>query len=96
MRAGTGVNDETIQGGIDAAAGGDTVNVETGTYADGLTTVDSKNITLAAGSSPGQVTVDGDVTLEDGDTQLPLGEYVDRIEIEVDAATGRILKQEQE
>ena len=63
------VNSSSIQRGIDAASTGDTVNIQAGTY-----TVDSadatalgKNITLAPGASPGQVVLNGNLTLDSGD-----------------------------
>jgi len=63
------VNSSSIQRGIDAASTGDTVNIQSGTY-----TVDSanatalgKSVTLAPGASPGQVVLNGNLTLDAGD-----------------------------
>ncbi|MCL4202554.1 MAG: autotransporter-associated beta strand repeat-containing protein, partial [Pirellulaceae bacterium] len=62
-------NSGSIQRGINAAASGDTVNVQTGSYTGGAdAATGGKDLTLAAGSSPGQVTVNGDLTLDSGDT----------------------------
>ena len=49
---------------------GGTLHIHSGTYTDNLDAT-SKRITLAPGSSPGQVTINGDLTL-DGDDTLPI------------------------
>ena len=55
---GTGANDETIQGGVNAASANNTVNIESGTYSGNVTT-STTPVTL----SPGQVTMSGNLTL---------------------------------
>ena len=60
----------SIQRGIDAASSGDIVNVQTGSYTENVSTA-GKAITLAAGASPGQVTINGNLTLDGNDT-LPI------------------------
>ena len=62
----------SIQRGIDVAtvtatAPGDTVNIKTGTYAGAVSTA-AKAVTLAPGSSPGKVTINGNLTLDGNDT----------------------------
>jgi len=49
--------DHSIQRGIDAASGGDTVNVEAGTYSESLTA--NKNLTLV-GDGPATTFIDGE------------------------------------
>ncbi|MFO0880922.1 MAG: autotransporter-associated beta strand repeat-containing protein [Gemmataceae bacterium] len=56
-----------IQDGIDVAAAGGTVNVAAGSYT-GDVDATSKSIVLAAGSSPGQVFVTGNMTFDGNDT----------------------------
>ena len=69
---GTGASDETIQRAIDAAASGDTVHVEAGSYTgDANAAAVAKNVILSAGASPAQVVVNGNLTLDAGDT-LPV------------------------
>ena len=47
------------------------MHVQAGSYVGGAdAATGGKNLTLAAGSSPGQVTIDGDFTLNSGDTLL--------------------------
>jgi hypothetical protein len=60
----------SIQRGIDAASNGNIVNVQTGTYSGDVSTA-GQSVTLAAGASPGQVTVNGNLTLDGNDT-LPI------------------------
>jgi nitrous oxidase accessory protein NosD len=64
--------DHSIQRGVDAATSGDTVNIETGTYVESVSTA-GKAVALAPGSSPGQgqVNLTGSLTL-DGDDDLVL------------------------
>jgi hypothetical protein len=50
----------TIQDGIDAVADGGRVSVNPGIYL--VNVIGSKGVTLAPGSSPGQVTIDGNLT----------------------------------
>ncbi|MBL7822498.1 MAG: HYR domain-containing protein, partial [Saprospiraceae bacterium] len=64
---GTGSSDETIPNAIAAAAAsGDFINIETGTYASGADAT-SKEVTFAPGSSPGCVTLSGNMVLTSGD-----------------------------
>ncbi|MFZ1296405.1 MAG: LamG-like jellyroll fold domain-containing protein, partial [Saprospiraceae bacterium] len=64
---GTGSSDETIPNAIAAAAAtGDVINIETGTYASGAD-ASSKEVTFAPGSSPGCVTLNGNMVLTAGD-----------------------------
>ena len=64
---GTGSSDETIPNAIAAAAAtGDIVNIETGTYASGADAT-TKDLTFAPGSSPGCVTLNGNMILTAGD-----------------------------
>jgi len=61
----------SITGGADRATGGDTLHILPGTYTENVdvsTTGANKNLTLAPGTSPGQVTVNGDFTLDGDDT----------------------------
>ena len=58
-----------IQPGVNILANGGTIHVANGTYAGNVTM--TKAATLAAGSSPGQVTVNGDLTLS-SDTTLAI------------------------
>ena len=62
----------SIQRGINVAtvtatAPGDIVNIKTGTYTGNVSTA-GKAVTLAPGSSPGQVTINGNLTLDGNDT----------------------------
>jgi parallel beta-helix repeat protein len=66
----------SIQDGIDIAAAVGTVNVAAGTYT-GNVSATAKQITLVPGNSPGQVTIDGDFTLDSDDT----------LEMEIDGLT---------
>ena len=59
-----------IQEGIDLVNSGGTVNVHAGVY-PGNVDGTAKAVTLSAGASPGQVTVDGNLTLGSSDT-LPM------------------------
>src|SRR5205085_4966087 len=59
-----------IQRGIDAANSGDTIHVQTGSYTGNVSTA-GKSLSLAAGTSPGQVTINGNLTLDSNDT-LPI------------------------
>ena len=59
--------DHNIQRGIDAATSGNTVNVEAGSYTGNVSTA-GKAVTLSPGSSPGQVTINGNLTLDANDT----------------------------
>lgn len=62
----------SVQRGIDAAVSGDTVHVVGGSYSDGANAAaGSKNLTLSAGASPAQVTVNGNFAMNAGDT-LPV------------------------
>ncbi|MCE7926486.1 MAG: HYR domain-containing protein, partial [Haliscomenobacteraceae bacterium CHB4] len=63
---GTGSADETIPNAIGAAAGADAVHIETGTYATGIDAT-SKDIKFVPGSSPGCVTLNGNMVLNAGD-----------------------------
>lgn len=64
---GTGLADEGVQRAIDAAAAmGDVVNIEMGTYPTGAN-ASAKEVTLAPGSSPGCVTLAGNMVLTAGD-----------------------------
>jgi|GEM_PF-5748335 len=56
-----------IQEAIDSAAYGATINILAGTYA-GNVDATGIDITLAPGNSPGQVTIDGNLTLNGDDT----------------------------
>ena len=63
----TGLSDETIPNAISAAAAtGDVINIETGSYTSGLDAT-SKEVTVAPGASPGCVTLAGDMVLTGGD-----------------------------
>ena len=65
---GVGSTDSDIQRGIDAANGGDTVNVEAGVYTGNVLT-SGKAVNLSAqASATGQVTVTGNLTLDANDT----------------------------
>ncbi|MBK6859733.1 MAG: HYR domain-containing protein [Saprospiraceae bacterium] len=64
---GTGSSDETIPNAIAAAAAtGDIIHIETGSYASGAD-ASSKEVTFAPGSSPGCVTLAGNMVLTSGD-----------------------------
>jgi hypothetical protein len=64
---GTGIADETIPNAVGAAAAtGDIINIEMGSYASGADAT-SKEVTFAPGSSPGCVTLAGDMVLTAGD-----------------------------
>ncbi|MBK6698525.1 MAG: HYR domain-containing protein [Saprospiraceae bacterium] len=64
---GTGSSDESIPNAIAAAAAsGDIIHIETGTYATGADAT-SKEVTFAPGSSPGCVTLTGNMVLTSGD-----------------------------
>jgi hypothetical protein len=63
----TATTTPSIQRGIDAATSGDTVNVKTGVYT-GAVSASAKAITFAPGASPGQVTINGNFTLDSNDT----------------------------
>ncbi|MBK9109244.1 MAG: right-handed parallel beta-helix repeat-containing protein [Saprospiraceae bacterium] len=64
---GTGASDETIPLAISAAnATGESIHVETGSYANGFDG-SSKELTLVPGSSPGCVTLGGNLNLTSGD-----------------------------
>jgi hypothetical protein len=65
-----------IQDAIDAVTAGDTVAVQTGTYTGNIDAT-AKSIKLAAGASPGQVVVTGDMILTGDDT----------LEVEIDGGT---------
>ncbi|MBK8485897.1 MAG: hypothetical protein IPL31_16480 [Saprospiraceae bacterium] len=64
---GTGLSDETIPNAIAAAAvSGDIIHIETGTYGTGAD-ASTKELTFAPGSSPGCVTLNGNLVLTSGD-----------------------------
>ena len=52
---------------VTATAPGDIVNIKTGTYVGTVSTA-GKAVTLAPGSSPGKVTINGNLTLDNNDT----------------------------
>jgi uncharacterized repeat protein (TIGR02543 family) len=56
-----------IQEGINSVTSGGILNVHAGTYT-GNADATANSVTLAAGSSPGQVTINGNVTLSSDDT----------------------------
>ena len=56
-----------VQEGINTVAAAGTVQVHTGTYAGGADAT-AKAVILSAGTSPGQVTINGNVTLTSDDT----------------------------
>jgi parallel beta-helix repeat protein len=58
---GTGANDETIQGGINAADPDFIVNVEGGIYTGSVNV--NKAVTLSPGDSPAKVTINGNLTM---------------------------------
>lgn len=62
-------NTPSIQRGVDAASAGDVLHIKSGVYAGGVDT-DSKGLTLDVGASPGQVTINGNLSLHSGDTLL--------------------------
>jgi CSLREA domain-containing protein len=60
----------TIQDGINGVATGGTVQVHSGTYTENVDAT-TKAVSLSAGASPGQVTINGDLILDSDDT-LPI------------------------
>lgn len=65
----------SVQRAIDAAIDGNVIHIQAGSYTGGAnTTAPSKGVTLSAGASPGQVTINGDLVLDLNDT----------LEIEID------------
>ncbi len=61
----------SIQRAIDAASTGDTVYIQSGAYVGGADAASvNKNLTLSAGTSPGQVTINGNLLLNAGDTLI--------------------------
>lgn len=65
---GTGLSDETLTNAINASSAGNVINVETGTYTSGID-ASLKAVTLSPGSSPGCVTIGGNMVLT-GDDEL--------------------------
>jgi len=61
-----GTTTPSIQRAVNAAVSGDVVHIQTGTYTGNVTTT-LKSVTLSPGSSPGQVTLNGDLTLDSDD-----------------------------
>ncbi|WP_425617659.1 autotransporter-associated beta strand repeat-containing protein [Anatilimnocola sp. NA78] len=59
----------SVQRAIDTAVNGNVVNIMAGSYPTGAdATAIGKGVTLAAGSSPGQVTIAGNLVLDSNDT----------------------------
>jgi autotransporter-associated beta strand protein len=59
----------SIQRAIDAAMDGDVIHIQAGAYFGGAdATEPGKGVTLSAGASPGQVTINGDLELDANDT----------------------------
>jgi hypothetical protein len=57
----------SIQHAVDVVDTGGTVHIKAGSYTGSVDT-DTKNVTLAFGASPAQVTITGNLTLHSGDT----------------------------
>lgn len=58
-----------IQRGVNAASSGDTINIAAGTYTGNVdASTGGKDLKLSAGNSPAQVTINGNLTLNSGDT----------------------------
>src|SRR5205085_3464552 len=60
----------TIQEGINGVVTAGTVQIHSGTYTENVDAT-TKAVSLSAGASPGQVTINGDLTLDSNDT-LPI------------------------
>ncbi len=61
----------SVQRAIDAAGTGDTVYIQSGAYVGGADAASAnKNLTLSAGNSPGQATINGNLLLNAGDTLI--------------------------
>lgn len=58
-----------IQEGIDTVANNGTVRIRAGSYSGNVSTA-GKSVSLSPGASPGQVTINGDLTLDANDTLL--------------------------
>lgn len=66
----TGQSYMKIQPAVDAASAGDEIKVPSGTYTENVNTTGKGGIKFTIGSSPGCVTINGDVTLTSADTWI--------------------------